>query len=514
MMKNFVKYIVFAAATVCLAACSEDFMDNINKDTSHPLDVNAKFLITDIEMRTAQNMVGGDFNTYFGAYVEHWVGTHNQLYQAEIRGAEVRVSSTFNNTWGTVYENIRNAKIVVAKCSEGGSEESNKLAKAVGEILLAYNAAAATDIYGDTPYTQVGNYKEYPAPAADKQSDIYTEVFKLLDDAIACLEGASNTLGSYDIIYGGDPAKWKKFAQGLKARYTMRLILKSSSKETDYQKVIDCANASFASADEQASVKVYDGTSAQNPVFDFEWSRDGISSSTSMYQKLMERKDPRADRIYYDPSAWSFYDSKTAAEHLAPNGEPEESQYNYCYDAFFFAEVAPVHLLSYHEVLFLKAEAQCRLNNNDTKATLKKAVEAAFVNFENNVQSAQNAPTVNSYGGLAPLGGSALDAAAADTYFESNVAPLFEANPFKEVMIQKYIALWGANGESVETYNDIRRLKAEGKDIYSLANKGKFPLRAAYGNDDVVNNPNISSLYTDAGNYVFSENVWWAGGSR
>ena len=512
-MKRLFKYFILIGTVLGTIACSEDFMDEINKDTSSPLDVNAKFLIPDIEIRTAQNVIGGDFNTYFGAYIEHWVGTHNQLYQAEIRGAEVRVSSTFNNTWGTIYENIRNAKIVVSKCSEGGAEDGNKLAKAVGEILLAYNVAAATDIYGDTPYTQVGDFSTYPAPSADKQSDIYNDVFRLLDDAIANLDGASNTLGGYDILYGGDAAKWKKFAQGLKARYTMRLILKSSNKETDCQKVIEYVDASFASASEQATIRIYDGVSAQNPLFDFEWSRDGISSSTSMYNKLIARNDPRADRVYYDPSSWSFYSAEVAEELLAPNGEPMESQYEYCYDSFFFAEIAPVHFLSYHELLFLKAEAQCRLGN-DAKATLKKAVEAAFVNFEDNVQAAQNAPTVNGYGGLEPLPGEALDAAAADNYFDSEVAPLFDADPFKEIMTQKYIAFWGANGESVETYNDVRRLKAENKDIYEFANTGKFPLRAAYGNDDVVNNPNISQLYTDAGNYVFTENVWWAGGSR
>lgn len=512
-MKRLFKYFILIGAALGTVACSEDFMDEINKDTSAPLDVNAKFLIPDIEVRTAQNIIGGDFNTYFGAYVEHWVGTHNQLYQAEIRGAEVRVSSTFNNTWETVYENIRNAKIVVSKCSEGGAEADNKLCKAVGEILLAYNVAAATDIYGDTPYTQVGDFATYPAPTADKQSDIYDSVFKLLDDAIADLDGASNTLGGYDILYGGDAAMWKKFANGLKARYTMRLILKSSKKEADYQKVIDLVDASFASAGEQATLNIYDGVSAQNPTFDFEWSRDGISSSTSMYDKLMARKDPRADRVYYDPSSWACYSAEKAKGLHAPNGSPTESQYEYCYDAFFFAEVAPVHFLSYHELLFLKAEAQCRLGN-DAKATLKKAVEAAFVNFETNVQSALNAPTVNGYGGLVPFSNAPLDAAAADEYFDSEVAPLFAADPFKEIMLQKYIAFWGANGESVETYNDVRRLKAEGKDIYAFANKGKFPLRAAYGNDDVVNNPNIAKLYTDAGNYVFTENVWWAGGGR
>jgi len=102
----------------------------------------------------------------------------------------------------------------------------------------------------------------------------------------------------------------------------------------------------------------------------------------------------------------------------------------------------------------------------------------------------------------------------AEAYFDATVEALFDANPLKETMIQKYLGLWGANGETVETYADIRRLKAEGKDVYELMNTGKFPLRAPYGQDDVVANPNITKIYTDGGNYVFSENVWWAGGSR
>ena len=181
----------------------------------------------------------------------------------------------------------------------------------------------------------------------------------------------------------------------------------------------------------------------------------------------------------------------------------------------FSSMTPPIHFLSFHELAFLKAEAQCRLNKTaDASNTLKTAVEAAFENFEINVQASQSAPSVNQYGGIEPVGGAALDAAAADSYFESSVKPLFSADPLKEIMLQKYIAFWGANGESVETYNDVRRLKAEGKNIYDFANTGKFPLRGSYGNDDVVNNPNIAKLYTDAGNYVFTENVWWAGGSR
>lgn len=43
------------------------------------------------------------------------------------------------------------------------------------------------------------------------------------------------------------------------------------------------------------------------------------------------------------------------------------------------------------------------------------------------------------------------------TYIES----LYNANPIKEIMAQKYLAFFGASNESVEAYNDYRRLKAE-----------------------------------------------------
>lgn len=501
------------SVTAFAVACSEDKMDEINRDPSVSTDVTAKFILPDVELRTAQNVVGGDFNTYFGSYVEYWAGTHNQLYKAEKRDAEVRVGSTYNNGWGTVYENIRNAKIIVAK-SQDDSNTPDPFARALGKIMLAYNAAIATDLFGDTPYTQVGDPDTYPYPKVDLQESIYSTVFELIDGAITDIAAGSNTVGQYDFIYGGNADKWIKFANGLKARYTMRLLNRSGNKDADLKKVIDYVDASFASAAEQASMQ-YDGSN-QNPVFDFEWSRDGISSCTSMYNKLKSRQDPRAERVYWHSNYWAFLNSDDVVDYLAPTGDPEETQYKYAYDAWFFAEVAPVHFLSYHELQFIKAEALCRLGRTaEAKDVLKGAVEAAFANYEVGVAAALNAPSILAYGGLDDPGSDPLTVADADNYFDNVVAALFDEDPLKETMIQKYIALWGANGESVETYADIRRLMAEGKgDIYGLVNPGKFPLRCPYGQDDITANPNITAVYTDAGNYVFTENVWWAGGSR
>lgn len=83
-------------------------------------------------------------------------------------------------------------------------------------------------------------------------------------------------------------------------------------------------------------------------------------------------------------------------------------------------------------------------------------------------------------------------------------------------MIQKYLAFFGASGESLEAYNDYRRMKGANENLVELKNplnSNKFPLRFGYGADDVLANVAIKEAFGD-GQYVYSEPVWWAGGSR
>jgi hypothetical protein len=55
-----------------------------------------------------------------------------------------------------------------------------------------------------------------------------------------------------------------------------------------------------------------------------------------------------------------------------------------------------------------------------------------------------------------------------------------------------------------------------GNNVINLSNPLNttlFPLRFTYGSSDVTTNANVRSAYAD-GTYVYSENVWWAGGTR
>ncbi|MFA5649237.1 MAG: SusD/RagB family nutrient-binding outer membrane lipoprotein [Bacteroidales bacterium] len=469
-------------------SCSEDIMDDINKNVNDPTEVGSHLIITDAMVTSAFSVAGSDLAFYAGVYIEHSVGVWNQSYSAEIRSGEPTKSTTYNNNWNAIYANLYNLKDVITKCDVGGSEEGNFHTLGIAQILSAYNLAVLTDLMGDVPWSEALQPGIIYTPKLDKQEDIYADIMKFLDDAIANLEKESTfaPLGVQDFIYkGGEGSEksWLKFAYGLKARYTMRL----SHKTPNYAKVIEFANLSFASAGEQAQFN-YDGSTTQSPFFRFFKDRDYLGASQSLHDKLVERSDPR-DAEFFKPYPG------TGTLEFAPNGTPKQSQGFYGISALSNI-TAPTYLLSYHEVEFLKAEAYVRqggaANLALAQTALRNAISAAFQ--KENI---------------------GLTDDDAEGYFDDNVLGLFNANPLQEVMNQKYIAFY--EEEAVEAYNDYRRLMAMGDNVISLANPKNaanlFPQRFTYGASDVTTNANVRDAYGD-GTYVYSEKVWWAGGTR
>jgi len=475
--------ISFAAILVFLLwSCSEDIMDDINKDINDPANMTTNLIISDAMTASAFTVAGGDFAFYASIYIEHNTGTWGQFYNADIRSSQPSSSTTYNNAWNGTYSNLYTLKVVQEKCSEGGSEEGNWHTLGIAQILAAYNLAALTDVMGDTPWTESLQPGVIFTPVLDKQEDIYTNIFNLLDNAIENLgkESVYPSLGLQDLIYGGDVQKWKKFAYGLKARYTMRLSLKSP----DYAGVITLAGQSFNSANEQAQFN-YNGNTSSSPFYNMFVDRDYYSASESLHEKLAARNDPRDD-VFFMP-----YPGSEGELIFAPNGTANQVQQFYSVSAISTL-TAPTYLLSYHEIEFLKAEAYVRTNNLALADTaLRKAVTAAF-------------RKVN-------IGLSSTDAVS---YFNNEVRPRFNANPLSEVMNQKYIAFY--EEEALEAYNDYRRLTAMGDNVISLdnpLNTNRFPFRYTYGSSDVTTNVNVRDAYGD-GYYVYNEKVWWAGGTR
>lgn len=473
------KILSIFAVGLLLGACSESIMDDINKNVNDPADVPTRYILTDAITASAFRVTGSDLAFYASCYIEHNVGTYGQMYNAEIRTGEPIASSTYDNSWTAIYQIMYNLKIVINKCSTGGNEVGNYQSLGIAQVLMAYNAAILTDVFGDVPFKEALQPGIVYQPKVDSQQSIYVEVMALLDNAIENLKKTTAVypnIGGQDFLYNGDNEKWIKAANALKARYLLRLSL----KDPQYAKVLTAVDNAFDGADGEMKYK-YDGKTAINPFNAFLNDRDYLYASQSLHNKLVARNDPRATAFFQE------YGSG-----FAPNGDPVQSQGEYFISAFCTDSKQPTYLISYHELLFIKAEALLRSGNKPAaEAVLIKAIETSFVKI-------------------------GLTVADADTYYNDNVKALFNANPTKEIATQKYFALY--EGEALEAYNDFRRVAAlDGSAPYTLENpanaRGLFPQRYSYGSSDVTTNPNILSRYGD-GRYVYTEKVWWAGGSR
>lgn len=483
-MKKYINKIIIALSVIVISSCSEDKLDEINFNVNDPSQVSSSLIITDVMVNSAHSVIGSDLAFYASIYMELNVGIFGQMSNAEIRTAGPTSSTTYNNPWNNAYTNLLNLKDIISKCSEGGTEEGNYHTLGIAQVLTAYNLGVLTDVMGDIPWSEALQPGVIFKPQLDTQESIYNELFVLLDAAIENLEKDTTfgSLGTQDVIYGGDAANWLKTAYGLKARHTMRLSL----KDPQYLKVIEYAEKSFTSADEQCQL-IYNGATSKSPFQQFFEDRDYFGASTSLHTKLTSRNDPRDD-VYFTPHPNGSGDLL-----FAVNGSSEQAQGKYAISGISNI-TAPTFLISYHEIEFLKAEAYARLDQlTDAGTALESAITASFEKV--NV---------------------GLTAADASTYFTDEVESKLnnKANALREIMIQKYLAFY--EEEAVEAYNDYRRLKGMGEDFITLENplnSSEFPLRFTYGSEDVTTNEFVRDAYGD-GTYVYSENVWWAGGTR
>lgn len=490
------KYISLALVALCATSCSESVMDNINKNEGNPSAsvVSSKFVITSAITNLGFNTISGDYAFYTSSYTEQIFGTGSlQLANAEIRNAsETAASSTFNNTWNGTYSTLRSLREVLDKCADGGLDAGKHDVKGVGEVLYALTSGILTDMHGDIPYSEAVAGNTHLNPKVDKQEAIYDSIFALLDDAAVNLQTAvanrESNIGSQDFLFSGDNSQWLGFAYALKARYKLHTQFRNSGAVAE---ALALAQKAVEAGFDGAELDVFDNDNNNNPWTAFFWSREYSGSSKTVTDLFTERNDPR--NTVYTCNFFGYEEPGTPG-----NRDQAFNQECTAAPSWLNNGACPIHFFSKSELYFIIAECQARLGQ-DASAAFKTAVEASFADYE-----------------VADGGQTGFSAATADEYIATRPVTL------KEILVQKYLAQ--ARDEQVETYNDVRRFKALGEEYVKFTNShngtsasNAWPLRLPYGNSDVVSNPNVRDAFgtgNDAGNYIFTENVWWAGGSR
>jgi len=94
-------------------------------------------------------------------------------------------------------------------------------------ILDVWVSSLLTDTYGDVPYFEANQGQAgVLQPKFDRQQVIYEDLFKKLELANTLLKSATTVADddkSYDALYNGDMAKWRKFGNSLYLRLLMRV---------------------------------------------------------------------------------------------------------------------------------------------------------------------------------------------------------------------------------------------------------------------------------------------------
>ena len=481
-MKTF-KILFLTIISLLTLSCSEDVMDEINKEKNNALSMSSQSMIPDIELRSAFETGATDIAWYASVYIEHNAGTWAQSYDQDRRVGQT-AGTLFNNNWVSGYSILETCKDIIQKTGPEG-DETNGFARGIAQVLSAYNLAMLTDMWGEVPWTEALEGSENLQPVFDKQSAVYPEVIRLLDEGIASFQGATNISGVGDYIYDGDEEKWIKAAYALKARFSLRLTNVDNQAST---KALAAVANAFEGAGDAMIFDVYEASAiGENPWYQFLNDRSHLSISQTLFNLMDDRNDPRIAVYFTQIDTSSDPNVEKLAYVPAPSGQATQTQGG-IYSISLITEegrTAATPIMTYHELKFIEAEAKFRTSDATWQAALQAAVEASFV-----------------YHGLTLAEGTA--------YFTTEVVPLLTAgNEIKEILTQKYIAEF--EYEAIEAYNDYRRVPSfiTLNNPNNLTANAGFVWRFPYPTSETASNsahvPSIS---------VFQNKVWWAGGTE
>jgi hypothetical protein len=230
-MKILIKSMVVALILV-LGGCEMEYLDSPNSPSSPPS--NAVF------NNAVFNIVNSTRDTW-------WLGrfTQNtmQYWQQAEYGDEDRYAyrESMRQTWATFYLTLENLRIVI-NLNEDPATKVNMMAYganqnqiACARIMMAYTFHIMTDTWGDIPYYSYGsnnpNFQALQLAGANQviypvyapQAEIYADLLKELQEAEAQLDITLPGFKSGDIIYRGDVAKWKLFANSLRLKIALKI---------------------------------------------------------------------------------------------------------------------------------------------------------------------------------------------------------------------------------------------------------------------------------------------------
>lgn len=246
-----IKVAVYLLLIVFISSCA-DFED-FNTDKKNPASVPGEALFTNALKDLSDQMITPNVNwNIWELWAQYWTET---TYTDEVNYDIVnrgQPDQAFRWAYRRVLKDLDEAEKNISEATTATAEEevakTNKLH--IIEIMNVFTYQRLVDIFGMVPYTDALDIDNV-YPKYDDGAAIYDDILARLDAAISGLDVSGGSFGSADLIYGGDVAAWKKFANTLKVKIGINLSDVNSAKA---QSTIESAVTSgvFESRDDEA----------------------------------------------------------------------------------------------------------------------------------------------------------------------------------------------------------------------------------------------------------------------
>lgn len=473
---------LLAASLLAVTSCEkiEDFGD-LNSDPNQTTKPIPSALLTNTLANLGNNLVWdqGGANTVAGLYAQYFSETQ---YTEASRYAR----PTFNIDGyytGPLYDlqNIINYNSNAATAGEAAAFGSNRNQIAIARILRAHYFKFLTDLWGDIPYSQ--SLKGSGLPAYDRQEQIYPDLIKELREAVDQFDNGATMQG--DIMYGGNVARWKKYANSLRALIALNMAKANPTLgRTEFAAAI-AHPAGVIEVNADNAMIDYPGGNFSNPFYNYYnvTQRTDYAVSKTVTDRLTSTSDERINAYAENTTGFPYgltRDNATAFNNTSGGN------WSYVLNAVYRSEGAPLVVIGAAHVWLARAEAAQRGWTSDLAATA----------YTTGIQRSWEQWGV-------------YDATDFAAYMAQGSVALTAGTELEKIATQEWLA-WYPNGH--EGYNTWRRT---GFPVLTPApGTTAIPRRFPYGSIEYnVNTANVTEAgkrYTDAGvdNSQFAR-IWW-----
>ena len=472
-MTFFSRLALGAGVALAVSGCDKGLTD-LNRNPNSPDRAAPEYLFANATEAAISRAFGAGIHMDItGLWVQHFAE-----HRFSVEDSYVISDATVNTHWSSFYAGPLQDFTEAIELAE---EAERPDAAAMGRIMKAWTFHIVTDLWGDIGYSEALQGRDPAAgntPAYDPQEDVYMALLDELETAQGALGAGGLSLGSGDLLYKGDVAKWKKFANSLRLRLSMRLS--AALPGVAQQEFVDAlADGVMTSNADNAILTYIEGGTTAHPIFTYERNRDDHSVSKTIIDTLASFADPRLP-IYAKPTAAGTY----VGMQNGSTTQPALTAVSHIGTLFSKAN-APAYVMTYAEVLFLQAEAAERgWITADAGALYTQAIRASM-----------------------ELVG--VPAAAITTYLgQAKVQYAGGAAGLTQIALQKWIALYG---NSVEAYAEYRRTGQPMLVGGPNAQNGRvIPVRLPYPARELsLNRENYEAAQARQGGATLNSPVWW-----